>query len=89
MRRRQILENPARERHAQMRVDVREARHHHPVAPIHPVGIRETRAQRIIGADRRDAPALDGDGGAVMHRVGIIDGDDGGVVDQDGHGGPP
>ena len=89
VRRREILEHAARQGHGEMGVDVGEARHDELALAVDPLGLGVARQDLGVGADLGDAIALDGDGRVVEHAVLVVDGDDHGVVDDDGHGASP
>jgi hypothetical protein len=89
VRRREILEHAARQRHGEMGVHVGEARHDHLAGAIDLLGRGMARQDLGAGPDRRDAIAVDGDGGAVVQLVPVVDRRDHGVVDDDGHGSSP
>ena len=89
VRRREVLEHAARQGHGEVRVDVGEARHDHLARAVDFLGGGIARQDLGAGPDRRDAIAFDGDRGAVVHGVAIVDGGDRGVVNDDGQGFPP
>ena len=86
VRRRQVLEHAARDSHGEMRVHVGEARHHHLVGAVDPLraGVALHYVRRRT--DGGDAVAVDGDRGVVVHRVIVVHGDDGGVMDDSDQG---
>jgi hypothetical protein len=88
VRRREILEYAARQGHGEVRVDVGEARHDHLAGSVDALGCGIARQDVGAGPDRGDAIGFDGDRGAVMDRVAIVDGGDRSIVNNDGQGFP-
>ena len=82
VRRREVLEHAACERHGEMRVDVGEARHDHLAPAVKSFGGGVARQQVGARTDRRDAIAFNCNRAVVVDGVAIIDGDDRGIVDN-------
>ena len=82
MRRREILEDAARDGHGEMGVHVGEARHDHLVRAVDAFGVRIAAENLRTGSDCRDAIAVDRDRCVIVHRIIVVDGDDGGIMND-------
>ena len=65
-----------------------EARHDHLVRAVDSFGVRIAGENLRAGADGGDALAVDRDRGVIVHRIIVVDGDDGGIVNDSDQGLP-
>src|SRR5476649_1957063 len=82
MRRREVLEDAARNGHGEMGVHIGEARHDHLVRAVDAFGVRIAGKNLFSGSDCRDALAVDRNRGVIVHRIIVVDGDDGGIMND-------